>query len=793
MFLVCTFAFLIPLPGLNLLNKTAIALDRPYQIKGKVMDAGSKEMMEFANVYLYLSPDTVPFLVTATDQKGEYSFNNLKSGKYSVRVHFMGYRDYISMPFDIAGKPYVVELDPIPVEVDKVALGEITVRASRGAPTYQLDKKTIYVEDQLSSAGGNASDLLRKLPSVTQSPDGKIAIHGNSNLLVFINGKPSSMKGNELLQNTSAAEVRKIELITSPSAKYDASGSGGIINLITKKSSLDGLNGNIQTGADQLGGYLADILLNYKYRKFSFYTGLDHNKRKNKGDVDYVTDYLADQSNFTKSGVQKAQRINTGLRTGLDFQASRKDKFSLNGNGGTFETCNNGDWEALMLTPPSNSPVKSFAKDGNTRTGHYGGADFSFEHKFDTVHQSINLSALWNTFKYDDHFNNQTSDAGGMEQMTQNTFINKVYDNIQVNADYSTQAGKTGILEIGYQLTLNQENESYYSELYIPPLPEATAEDTRFDENIQAGYGTWQFKAGKLGMKFGLRAENLSRELKTTGNSYTLDRFELYPSLNSTFKIDSLQEIMFNYSRRTDQLKTIQLDPLPRWYDFYNVMVGNPNLKNEITDKIALNHLLNLKKFTLSTELYAYRISDKIDIIRSVYQDKTIQNRYENTGTERTLGVEFNAGWMPAPWFSLNEKLDFIDSYLDVTIDQTSSSRSYRQWYTVTTADFSLSPNTLLELDFSWYGPAMTAQSNIDEIFMAGASFRQMFFDKKLTFTLTGRDFLGLYKKVEHIRGADFNQVMTVRNNFPVRFTVSYKFNHYKRDDRRLAKSPVIE
>jgi outer membrane cobalamin receptor len=784
---------LVPTPGLNFLKKTAFAIDRPYQIKGKVIDAESKEVMEFANVSLYLIPDTVPVLVTATNLKGEYSFTNLKAGNYSIRVHFMGFRDYVSMPFAVAGKPYAVELDPIPVEADQVALGEITVQASQSKPVYHLDKKTIYVEDQLSSAGGSASDLLRKLPSVTQSPDGRISIHGNSNLLVFINGKPSSLKGNELLLNTSAAEVKRIELITSPSAKYDASGSGGIINLITKKSSMDGLNGNIQAGTDQLGGYLADVLLNYTTGKFSFYTGFDHNKRKNEGDVDYVTDYLADHSRFTKTGIQKAQRINTGLRTGLDYQPSQLDKISLNGNAGTFETANNGNWDAYLLTPPSSTPVKSTATDGNTRTGHYGGADLSFEHKFDSTNRSISLSALWNTFNYDDHFKNQTTDTGGSVQMSQSTLISKTYDNIQVNADFTTQAGKSGLLELGYQLTLNKENESYYSELNVPPVPEVTAEDTRFDEIIQAGYGTWQFKGKKLAMKFGLRAENLSRELKTSSNSFTLDRIDLYPSLNSTFKIDSVQEITLNYTRRTDQLKTIQLDPLPRWYDFYNVIIGNPDLKNEITDKVALNYLLNFKKFSLSSEVYAYSTADKIDIIRSVYQDKTIQNRFENTGTEQTLGVEFNANWMPATWFSLNEKLDYIESWLDVTLDQTATSKNYRQWYTVTTANFHISSNTLLELDFSYYGPAMTAQSDIDEIYLAGVSFRQMFFDKKLTFTLTGRDFLGLYKKVEHVQGSDFNQLVTTRNNFPVRFTVSYKFNHYKRDERRLAKTPVLE
>ncbi len=792
-FIALLLIFLVPPPCLNFLNKTASAIDSPYQIKGKIIDAESNEPMEFANVSLFVVPDSLPVLITATNLRGEFHFNNLPPGNYSILVHFMGFKDYKSMPFKVSGKPYSIELDPVPVQIDNVDIGEITVRGTSGKPSYQLDKKTIYVEDQLSAAGGSASDLLRKLPSVTQSPDGKIAIHGNSNLLVFINGKPSSMKGNELLQNTSAAEIKKIELITSPSAKYDASGSGGIINLITKKNTSDGINGNIQAGTDQLGGYSSDVLLNYKIHQVNFYTGVDHNRRRNEGDVDYITDYLIDNTNFTKSGLQKAQRINTGIRTGIDYLPSSMNKISVNGNGGNFETTNNGDWEAVTTTLPQNVPANSITSDSNTRKGYYGGTDISFEHRIDSLNKAFSISALWNTFKYDDNFQNHTSIIAGDEKLSQSTYINKKFNNFQANADFTAPAGKSGILEFGYQITLNKENENYDSRLSNPPPPVYTTEKTSFDEVIQAGYGTLQFKSKGMALKLGLRGENLSRELKTTVNKFTLDRFDLYPSFNGSYKIDSVQEIMLNYSRRTDRLKTIQLDPLPRWYDFHNVMVGNPELKNEITDKIGLDYLLNFKKFTLSSEFYMYRITDKIDIIRSVYNDISIRNRYENTGTEQTLGLEFNASWMPASWFSLSEKLDYIDSNLDITVEQIAGKKKYRQWYTVTTADFSITPTTLFELDFSYYGPAMTAQSNIDQVCMGGISFRQMIFDKKLIFTLTGRDIFGLYQKVEHVQGTDFNQVITSRNKFPIRFSISYKFNHYNKDDRRIAKTPVIE
>jgi len=791
--LVFLFLYIVPIPGLTIFHHTILAIDKSFLIKGKVVDAETKVAVQFADIALICEKDSVPLRLTATNARGEFAFNHLDPAVYTLTVHFMGFRKYFSGPISLSGNETEIKLEAIALEIETVALNEVTVKSGKKAPFYQLDKKTIYVENQLSGAGGTALDLLHKLPSVTQKPDGQIAIHGNSNLLVFINNKPSSMKGTELLEYTVAADVKKIELITSPSAKYDASGSGGIINLITKKSSLDGVNGNVMVAADQLGGYSSDLLLNYKKDKLNFFTGIDHNRRRNEGDVDYETNYLSDQTHFTQTGEQKSQRLNTAFRTGVDYQPSLTDKISLSGHLGTFETTNNADWQTVQSSLVFNTSVQNSATDSNDRQGTYSGADITYEHNFKKQGKSVSVSALWNAMDYDDHYLNLVSDLDGHELMKQSTFLDKRYNNYQINTDYLTPTGKRGILELGYQLVFNNEKEHYQSEMTQQPPPVVSSQETEFKGVIGAGYGTWQLKINKLDIKTGLRAEYLNREMKTSDKSYPVHQFDLYPSLNSSYKIDTTQEIILNYSRRTDQLKTIQLDPLPRWYNFYNVMIGNPNLINEITDKIAIDYLVNFSKLTLVNEIYLYHTADKIEVIQSIYQDKTIQNRYENTGTEKTWGFEINANWSACNWLRLSEKLDFIDSQLEVKLEPIAVLKRYQQWYSVTTAEFTISPSMMLELDFSYYGPAMTAQSSVDECYLAGLSFRKTFLDRKLTFTLSGRDVLGVYKKVEHIQGTDFNQVMTMDNRLPVRFSLSYKFNNYKRNERRVAKSPLTE
>jgi len=786
-----TLLLSVPLPGLTFLNKVSFALDRPTLVKGRVIDAETKANLEFVSVLLVHAKDSLPVQLLATDAKGEFCFKNIQPGVYALHLSFLGFKKFATPPFTLSGKEPEFQMDPIPIQIDTRTLEEVTVKARPGATSYRLDKQTIYVENQLSGAGGSASDLLHKLPSVTQSPEGQIAIHGNSNLLVFINGKPSALKGSELLENTSAAEIKKIELITNPSAKYDASGSGGIINLITKKGFSDGFNGNIMVARDHLGGYVSDFLLNYKYKKISFFAGVDNNRRRNEGDISYVTNYLSDLSSFSQSGIQKSQRTNTGIRAGADFLPTENDKILVSGNSGTFETTNDGNWQTAKTG--SGSTVLSTSTDGDDRKGHYNGADATYEHKFGTSSKVISFSALWNSLKYDDQYLNLIADVNGTALMNQTTALSKNFDNYQFNLDYSAPAGKNGNLELGYQLTFNNVKENYLSTLTTPASPAITTQNTTYNGSIEAGYATWHLKSKQLEFKAGVRGEYLDRNLTTLLSSYPLHRFDLYPSVNVSYKLDSLQELLFNYSRRTDQVSNIQLDPLPRWFDFYNVTVGNPSLQNEITNKICIDYLVNFHKLTLINELYYYNTANKIEVIRSIYHDGIIQNRFENMGSEKTLGLELNANWSVNSWLRLDEKLDFIDSRLDVTIDPITQQKDYQQWYSVTGADLILSPTLLIEADFSYYGPSLTAQNKIKECMLAGLSVRKSFLNKKLTFSFSGRDVLGLYKRTEQIQGTDFNQTFSTHNKFPIRFSLAYKFNHYSRDERKIAKTPPAE
>ncbi|MCE1197557.1 MAG: TonB-dependent receptor family protein [Marinilabiliales bacterium] len=781
----------VPFPGLNLLIHKTFALDKSYQIKGRIVDEKSGVSVEYACIILLCPPATEPLQVTAADSRGGFSFSNLPTGQYILRVTFLGYKPYVSEAIELKGSDPLVKMEPIALQEEIQTVGEVVVTANN-RPSYLLDKKTLYVENHLSSAGGTASDLLQQLPSVTRTPDGQIMLQGNKNLLVYIDGKPSSLKGTDLLDNTSASGIKKIELITNPSAKYDASGSAGIINLVTKKNALDGLNGNLLEATDHLGGYSSDLLINYKKNKIALFAGVDHNNRKNRGNVSTLTQIPSDNSLLIKEGKQSAGRTNTGFRAGLDFQANDDNKLSFSANMGNLQIQNDGNWQ-MNQTLNSGQNDHFAATDHNDRNGHYGGADFSFDHRFGSKGGLLSLSGLWNDLNYHDLFENRVEATSSSAAMFRHTNLDKNYDDWQLSLDYASPEGKKSLWETGYKYSGTRETENYQSEITTAFLPNTTIQESHYNGTIHAGYGSWQYKSRIFSLKAGLRAEYLNRSLQTKTERYPRDEFDLYPSLNSSFKIDSLQELQFSYSRRTDLIKTTQLDPLPRWYDFYNVRSGNPNLKNEKTNKWSLDYLSHAGKVSLTAELYYYETANKIELIRSVLHDNILGSQYENRGSERTGGLELIADWCPSKWLRFNEKADYITSSLQVTNGSALSQKRYQQFYSTATADFIFSPNTLLELDFSYFGPSETTQTSVDEFFLGGITFRKTFLDRKLTFSLTCRDFLGLYKQKEFVSDTTFSQHITTTVDMPFRFSLSYKFNHYKREERKMAKMPISE
>jgi hypothetical protein len=271
----------LPIPYLNYSvnlvygNSINSSSGNESRIKGRVVDAETKAPIEFANVLLFQKDDSIHLNQTMTEKNGYFTIGNIPTGKYFITVSYIGYCKEKTNLLEVTGENRTFNIDVITLKVDVKNIENIIVQAKKRKPSIIIDKTIISVDDLPHSEGGTAIDVLRKLPSITQTPDGEITVHGSTDFLVLINGKPTSLKGNEMLHYIPAGEILKVELIGSPTAKYDASGSGGIINIITKNTFNNGISGNVNVSVDQLGGYSSDLLFNYKNEKINLFAGKD--------------------------------------------------------------------------------------------------------------------------------------------------------------------------------------------------------------------------------------------------------------------------------------------------------------------------------------------------------------------------------------------------------------------------------------------------------------------------------------------------------------------------------------
>lgn len=793
---------LLPIPYLNLSvnlvygNTLNNSSGNESRIKGRVVDAETKAPIEFAYILLFQKDDSIHLSQTMTEKNGYFTIDNIPTGKYFITVSYVGYYKEKTNILEISGQNKTFNIKEITLKVDVKNIEEVIIQAKKGKPSILIDKTVINVDDLPQGEGGTAIDVLRKLPSITQTPDGEISVHGSTNFLVLINGKPTSLKGNEMLHFIPAAEILKVELIGSPTAKYDASGSGGIINIITKNTFNNGISGIVTVAGDQLGGYSSDMLFNYKKEKINFFAGIDHNKRKAKGDIERWTNNYSenDTSHFYEEGTQSAIRNNTGFRSGIDISLAKYNKISFGANIGNYEISNSGDWNTLLTYENNENTEQEIVTNRNKRNGNYGGSDLSFKHIFNEDDKNLTVSALWTFNNYDDSYQNNIDQTNGEEIMGQNTTIDKNYDEYQINMDYVAPLGKTGKFEAGYQLNLESQFEDYHSDQTNNGSITSNQNSTDFNRDQHAFYTVFGDDGKKIEWKIGLRAEYFNRNLEnSSGEYFKKENLDFYPSLNSLWSIDSTQQIGLSFSRRTNKISANQIDPLPRWYDYYQVRVGNPLLDNEMSNKISITYSKELKNFTFDTELYYLGITDKIEIIRTVYEDQIIQNRYENIGTEKTLGMEIDTEYSLTKWWSLIEKVDLYYNRIEIDQPSTSPIKKYNQLVSLTTSKFTISPTTFLELDLSYYGPSMNSQVELGSFLMSGMTFRKQFFDKKLSFTVTGTDIFGLYKADEMIKGEDFDQHIITQAILPIRFSLSYKLNNFKKDEKRTPKTPPAE
>jgi len=779
------------------------------KVSGKVTDAATKKAVDYATVSIFKQGSANPFNGVVTDEKGNFTIGQLSEGDYVVKVDFIGYTEKVFEHVIISQAVPNAVLGNVLLAPAQNQLQDVVITAKKPVVENKIDKMVYNPANDLSAQGGAAIDILKKVPQVSVDIDGNVELQGNSNIKFLINGKPSSIFGASLsdaLQSIPASQIKSIEVITSPGAKYDASGTGGIINIILKDSNVQGVNGNVNLSAGTRFDN-ASFNINARKGKFgvnAFFSGDERinsttitksNRTSYNNTRDTITKLIQDGSNaFKRSGYQ------SGL--GFEWDITKKDQ--LNGSAGFDHFANSGTGltnQQQAISDPSGIFSNIYSLRNSTSHFKANSSDFSLSYKKTFDKKDEELDVLYNS-----SFGNNASSysqnqvyTGGLPPTSGQSSNNPGKDReTDISVDFTNPFTKSFTLETGAKAVIEHINNSVVTDTLLndgTSTPDADQTYAfNYDRNIFAYYasGTFSLFHDFINGKAGLRYEYTSTTADFA-NTHIPSYGTFAPSFVLQHKLDETQSIKVSYSYRLERPEYNDLDPFYNVSDPHNISTGNPNLKPEIGHNFELGYN---KSFDKGPSIYFagfYRHNtndmqtyttyyDSLKVNGTKYTDVTLTQRY-NIGTETTEGVNIYISLPVTGKLSLRSNSFFADRITTNPGNPQVSGFTYR---INLNASYEFAPDFAAEVFGNYRSSQRTIQGTNPAFGFYNIAVRKQFWHKNASIGLTAANpFNNYISQTTTTSGSNFNQ--SSLREVPFRsfgISLTYKFGklEFKKD-----------
>jgi len=617
-----------------MLTCLAITLASSAQrITGAVKDQQGKPLAG-STVSLLKARDSSVTKYAVTDNAGYYQFSSVQQGKYLVNVTHIGYASTYTPVFDFAGTG---ETSAPSLQLNKAAgeLKGVTVTSKKPMVEVKADRTVINVEGSINATGNDAMELLRKSPGVTIDKDDNISLSGKTGVQVYIDGKPTPLSGSDLanyLRSLQSAQIESIELITNPSAKYEAAGNAGIINIRLKKNKTVGLNGSVNAGWNigTYAKYNTGFAVNYRNNKFNLFGNYNYTDNMNKSRLNLYRTSSVDSS-FDQRSIILNKMQSHGFKAGVDYFANRKNTFGVMVNGNFSNTELDNTSKTNIAYIPSKEVDRLLIADNHSH-GYRDNMNFNANYRFaDTSGHELTVDADYGFYnsKNNQYQPNNTYDATGVnlkEQEIYNTITPAEIDIYSFKADYE-QNFKKGKLGYGGKISYVTTDNTFqrYFENGSTSI-EDNHNNFKYKENINAAYINYNRQFKGVMVQAGFRAENTHSKGHSLGFRYDydsgtnepidslLDRTytDLFPSASITLNKNPMKQWSFTYSRRIDRPSYQNLNPFEFNLDKYTFQRGNPNLQPQYTNSFGIT---NVYKYRLTTTLNYSHVTDVFTIV----------------------------------------------------------------------------------------------------------------------------------------------------------------------------------
>jgi ferric enterobactin receptor len=747
------------------------------RVSGLVSDAMNGEPMEFASVAIYHSSDSSLVTGVITDTSGTFQINKLTQGSYYIRTQFLGYETNQSADFTLNARQNL-HIGNILLEPSAQLVEEVTITGARINAMNKLDRQS-YQADQFESAkGGSAVDVLKNMPSVAINGLGEITVRGSSGFLVLINGKPVLTDAQTALGQMPANMVSNVELITSPSAKYDPDGKAGIINIITRKGAINGAGLQVNAGyglpsTTDFGNervalkYSMDVLYNYRKNKWDVSVGGNYNRNDLAGyrEGDAYTDNVDNnyQTRFPSNGERSFYRYNYAARAAITYAADSNNIISFGIFSGKryqerdanlFYT--NSTWTLDNDVIIGGNPYYNANKQIKQGTFTLGNLDYT--------HLFANQSSLTTSFLYEydnlygtTHNLNLTELGGDTIQYVQNPY-QKPINGYRFKLDYSVPLGY-GKLESGYQFRYDSQYGNF--DYLITPEDLEQPDLDRFRgtalsiNQIHSLYSEFLASHEKLEYLVGMRYEYSKRtvDLSIDPNTHLLKLSNFFPSASLIYSIKPDLSIKAGFSRRIQRSTNNQLNPIPEREHSETLEIGDPDLLPEF---VSLAEIGLTKKFEKGGSIFvtAYYQASKnpVQRVNSIYADSILNRVYTNVERGNAVGLESVADLHPARWWALylgfnvyNQTYHGELKILDAPPIQIENSGWVYSINANTT--FYITPSFSTQANVNYLSKRPTAQGEDSKYLIPNLSVIKSFFENRLTASIQWQNIdLGMHQ-----------------------------------------------
>lgn len=792
---------------------------KKIKISGKVIEKGTNTPLEYSTISLVNSTTNKVTSGGITNATGDFNFD-ATPGTYKIKVEFISFKS-----LELKEKTFSSDtnLGVISLQSDAKQLNDVVIKTEKASVEIKLDKKIYNVGQDMTVKGGTASDVLDNVPSVTVDGDGNVSLRGNENVRILIDGRPSNaINIADALKSISADALDKVEVITNPSARYDAEGGAGIINIVLKKGKNNGINGTFVATVGNPKNYNSTGTINFKSTNFNLFSTIGYNDSNAPGrtltDSDYLNPdgsvYKTINERINRSSGRKGYNYSFGVEWFLDKTLTWTNNFSYRKNDGSSpinDVINN--YEA------NNNFVSNRFNDQFTYT-HDIEYTTNFTKKFKKEGHKLTIDGTVSK-NIDNDFSTITNSFIGVTSATsiESSKYYQTQNRTLLQSDYVLPIGKNGQYEAGYKGIFNE----YINDFQVGSIDNLGNYNSysnftnvfNYKENINAIYSQFGSKISKFSYLLGLRFEDsrIESKLLLTDFNKVKKYNNFFPSAFLTYQLNEQSTISINYSKRIERPRNRFIIPFPNNYTSnINLFIGNPDTDPSFTDALDFAYMNKFKKVTLTTSLYYNKTKNPFQFVKRPTGDivSTIVNGVPvdtpvyvstaiNLDYDTRFGFEFTINYTPYKWWKLNGNFNFFKSTVTGNYQYTLNgstdiisqevNKASTSWFTRITSKITLPYKIDWQTNATYNAPQNNFQGKSLGVLAANLALSKDILKDKATISLNINDVFNSRKRIMQTNLPTLNSYSEMQfRERQINLSFTYRFNKQKSDREKQPK-----